>query len=95
MPTPEPSEAAFSLAIAAGMRMAAELVHRAGPAAALDSMGDTLQSTLTQDEMGILRAAVTLIAAQREAAPDDLSGLGHVDLAPCADILCHICGGTR
>lgn len=89
-PTPEPTEAALTIAMAAGMRMAAELVYRVGPAAALGSIGDTLQSTLTEQERGVLAAAAALVMDMRNT-PDDLSTLGHVDLSPCADSSCPIC----
>ncbi|MCT9932480.1 hypothetical protein N5079_19955 [Planotetraspora sp. A-T 1434] len=94
-PTPrreEPSEAAFSVAIAAGMAMTAELVTLTGPGHALDKVGTTLLTTLTEQERGVLAAAVTLIVEMRNT-PDDLSTLGHVEPATCPDPSCPICRG--
>lgn len=93
IPTAQPSEAdiAFELGLKAGAATTLAMALTYGWDATADSTQRDMQAALSEDEMRILAAAVRLILAQRHAAPDDLSGLGHVDLAPCADVSCRIC----
>lgn len=94
-PAPQSSEAdiAFTLGMKSGAATTLALASAYGWDAATDNVEMDMQASLSEDEMGILAAAVRLILAQRHAAPDDLSGLGHVDLTPCPDSSCRLCRG--
>lgn len=93
-PHPSPGKAAFSIAIATGMRMAVELVATVGPAA-VGAVGHTFGDELTEMELGVLSAAVARVIQMRQT-PNDLSAMSEpidVAAAPCPNAACQICRG--
>jgi hypothetical protein len=95
-PTPSDVDTIFDLGLKSGAATTAALASVYGWNAAVDDVDREVQATLTEDERGILAAAVHLILAQRHAAPDDLSTLPAVEMRGCSDASCDICrGATR
>ncbi|WP_157099352.1 hypothetical protein [Microbispora sp. ATCC PTA-5024] len=78
-----------------GTALAMELVNAFGPRRGLMALDSTVHNAFTEHELGILAAAAARILAQREAAPDDLSSLPHVDMEGCSDAECLICWGAE